>query len=157
MPIDYIVASLPVLTFGQPAPIDWARFLEITYGAGAALPPAWDDLETQLRNAAAEARGGGRFKRPAKGCALYWQGRVTECFLEKDVAKRDEMLDKVLWDAAGELTPPGNPLGRGAIATYAVRLKIAIKRGMISKDAGGAVFKRIAAGAATGPGGGAQG
>lgn len=145
MTIDYIVSSLPSLAFGAPTPISWEKF---TQGGGAVPGPqakAWRDLETQLRNAVAEARGGERFKRPADGCSLYWKNRVLACFQEKDVAKRDELLDRVWWDAAGELTPPSNPLGAGALATYAIRLKIALKRSKISTEAGNASFDRLTA------------
>ena len=145
MSIDYIVSSLPSLACGAPAPISWEKF---TKGGGGVPPPqakAWADLETQLRNAVAEARGGERFKRPADGCSLYWKNRVLACFQEKDVAKRDELLDRVWWDSAGELTPPSEPLGKGALATYAIRLKIALKRSKISKDAGNASFDRLTA------------
>ena len=145
MSIDYIVSSLPSLIFGAPAPISWEKFVQ---GGGAVPAPqakTWADLETQLRNAVAEARGGERFKRPADGCSLYWKNRVLACFQEKDVAKRDELLDRVWWDAAGELTPPSEPLGKGALATYAIRLRIALKRSLISKDAGNASFDRLTA------------
>ena len=145
MSIDYIVSSLPTLTFNAPAPISWEKFVQ---GGGVVPAPQakiWRDLETQLRNAVAEARGGERFKRPADGCSLYWKNRVLACFQEKDVAKRDELLDRVWWDAAGELTPPSEPLGKGALATYAIRLKIALKRSLISKDAGNASFDRLTA------------
>ena len=145
MTIDYIVSSLPSLAFNAPAPISWEKF---TQGGGAVPAPqtkAWHDLETQLRNAVAEARGGERFKRPADGCSLYWKNRVLACFQEKDVARRDELLDRVWWDAAGELTPPSNPLGAGALATYAIRLKIALKRSKISTEAGNASFDRLTA------------
>ena len=145
MSIDYIVSSLPTLAFNAPAPLSWEKF---TQGGGAVPAPQekeWADLETQLRNAVAEARGGERFKRPADGCSLYWKNRVLACFQEKDVAKRDELLDRVWWDAAGELTPPSEPLGKGALATYAIRLKIALKRSKISKDAGNASFDRLTA------------
>ena len=145
MSIDYIVSSLPTLAFNAPAPLSWETFVS----RGGGVPPpqakAWRDLETQLRNAVAEARGGERFKRPADGCSLYWKNRVLACFQEKDVAKRDELLDRVWWDAAGELTPPSEPLGKGALATYAIRLKIALKRTLISKDAGNASFDRLTA------------
>ena len=145
MSTDYIVSSLPTLGFNAPAPISWEKF---TQGGGAVPAPQakiWADLETQLRNAVAEARGGERFKRPADGCSLYWKNRVLACFQEKDVAKRDELLDRVWWDAAGELTPPSEPLGKGALATYAIRLKIALKRTTISKEAGNAAFDRLTA------------
>ena len=149
MSTDYIVASLPTLAFNAPAPLSWERFCESCGGEELVLRSlgegGWADLETQLRNAMAEARGGERFKRPADGCSLYWKNRVLACFQEKDVAKRDELLDRVWWDAAGELTPPSEPLGKGALATYAIRLKIALKRTMISKDTGNAAFDRLTA------------
>jgi hypothetical protein len=145
MSVDYIVASLPALQFDAPAPIEWEKFVE---ACGGEVPESakWRDLETQLRNAVAEARGGAKYARPAAGCSLYWRGRIAACFQEKDVAQRDRLLDKVWWDAAEELTPPASPLGRGALATYAVRLRIAIKRSAISKERGGAAFDAITAG-----------
>ena len=147
MSTDYIVSSLPTLTFNAPAPISWEKLVETVGGATflSSLTKAFADLETQLRNAVAEARGGERFKRPADGCSLYWKNRVLACFQEKDVMKRDELLDRVWWDAAGELTPPSEPLGKGALATYAIRLKIALKRTMISKEKGNASFDRLTA------------
>ena len=120
-----------------------ARFEEIT--GGVKIPEQWRDLETQLRTAIAEARGGITHRRPAVGCSLFWKNRILACFQEKDVAKREEMIDQVWWDAAEELTPPSSPLGEGALATYAVRLKIAIKRAKISADRGNAAFDRLTA------------
>ena len=143
MPTGYIVASLPRLAFGQNAPMSMERFEEIT--GGVELPERWRDLETQLRNAVAEARGGLKHRRPAAGCSLFWKNRILACFQEKDVARRDEMIDRVWWDAAEELTPPSSPLGEGALATYAVRLKIAVKRTGISADRGNAAFDRLTA------------
>ena len=147
MSIDYIVASLPPLEFGASAPMTWERFESLSDGmllCSSGLEK-WRDIETQLRNAVAESRGGADKKRPAKGCSLYWRNRILACFQEKDVAKRDEMIDRAWWDAAGELTPPSSPLGSGALATYAVRLQIALRRAKISRDAGTAVFDRLVA------------
>jgi len=145
MTTDYLVSSLPALAFGAPAPLSWERFRELAGDDGCALPPEWADLETQLRNAMAEARGGEKFKRPSEGCSVYWRDRVAACFQEKDVAKRDELLDKVWWDAAGELASPSSPLGRGALAAYAVRLKIALRRDGISREKGNEAFDRLTA------------
>ena len=144
MTTDYIVASLPRLAFGEGAPMTWEAFTAV---AGEdAIPARWTDLETQLRNAMAQARGGGeKHLRAAEGCDLYWRNRVTAAFQEKDALKRDELLDRVWWDAAGELTPSSSPLGKGALATYAVRLKIALKRSRIDREAGNAAFGRLAA------------
>ena len=146
MSTDYIVSSLPTLAFGAPAPLSWERFEEIAGSAAAAALKPWADLETQLKNAVAEARGGERFRRSADGCSLFWKNRVLACFQEKDVARREELIDRVWWDAAAELTAPSSPLGAGALATYAVRLKIALKRAKISPEAGNAAFDRLTAG-----------
>ena len=150
MTVDYIVSSLPALAFGQPAPMSWDGFValcgdkagdvEAMLGGGE-----WADLETQLRNAAAQARAGDGFARPARGCSIYWRDRVAACFQEKDVLRRDEMIDRVWWDAAGELSSAASPLGMGALAAYAVRLKIALRRDMISKDKGNEAFDRLTA------------
>ena len=146
MSVDYIVASLPSLAFGAPAPILWEKFVaQADVQPEGRMLAVWKDLETQLRNAMAEARGGESRKRPADGCSLYWKNRVLACFQEKDVLKRDELLDRVWWDAAGELTPPAAPLGKGALATYALRLKIVLKRTKISQEAGNAAFDRLTA------------
>lgn len=151
MTLDYIVSSLPGLGFDAPAPLSWEQFVRACDGDEARIlrilsESGWDGLETQLRNAMAEARGGGeKFRRPADGCSVYWRNRVLACFQEKDVARRDELLDRVWWDAAGELIAPANPLGKGALAAYAVRLRIALKRGRISTEAGNAAFDRLTA------------
>ncbi len=141
MTVDYIVASLPSLVFGNPAPMTWEKFTEFTGYTGH--PAKWREMETALRNAMAEARGGERMKRPEAGCTLYWKNRVLACFQERDIAKREELLDRTWWDAAEELTPLTNPLSAGALATYAVRLEIAIKRDKISQNRGNAVFDRL--------------
>lgn len=143
MSIDYIVSSLPTLAFDAPPQISQEAFDELAGDSIADAMSAWKDLEAQLRNAVALARGGEKWVRPVEGCSLYWRNRIAQCFQEKDVAKRDELLDRVWWDAAAELTPPSSPLGKGALATYAVRLKIAAKRAAISKANGGDLFDRV--------------
>ena len=147
MSTDYIVASLPALAFDQPAPISWERFLSMMEPEGREPEcRGWADIETQLRNAMAEARGGGeRFRRPADGCSVYWKNRVLACFQERDPLRRETLLDRTWWDAAGEMTDVAAPLGRGALLTYAIRLKIALKRSKISTDAGNAAFDRLTA------------
>lgn len=158
MSIDYIVSSLPALTFGLPAPLTLEKFAEtapefaaLAGAPGKACGPAakyaakWVDVETQLRNAMAVARGGERFVRHAEGCSLFWRSRVAACFQEKDPLRRDELVDKTWWDAAEELTDVTSPLGAGALATYAVRLGIALRRSKISKSAGTANFEKLTA------------
>lgn len=147
MPIDYIVASLQPLMFDGPAPYDWDRFLgmmpegfEVPDAVAGTGSPRWRELETQLRNAMAAARGGERYRRTASGCELHWQRRMTAAFQEGDPLKRESLIDRVWWDAAGELTPVSSPLSMGALETYAIRLRIALKRNRILRDAGDAIF-----------------
>ena len=150
MPIDYIVASLQPLMFDGPAPYDWDRFLgmmpegfEVPDAVAGTGSPRWRELETQLRNAMAAARGGERYRRTASGCELHWQSRMTAAFQEGDPLKRESLIDRVWWDAAGELTPVSSPLSMGALETYAIRLRIALKRNRILRDAGDAIFGRL--------------
>ncbi len=148
MGTDYILASLPALSFGEKPSVSNERFIAMCGGKAPALPPRWADLETQLRNAVSQCRGGARYERPATGCDLYWRDRIRACFAESDIFKRDEMIDKVWWDAAGELTDPVSPLGKGALATYRIRLSIAHKRAAISAAEGSAAFAALTDGAA---------
>ena len=150
MPIDYIVASLQPLSFDGPAPYTMERFLSMM-PEGFAVPdavagtglPRWRELETQLRNAMAVARGGEKYRRPASGCDIYWQNRVTAAFQEKNPLRRESLIDRVWWDAAGELTPVSSPLSKGALETYAIRLGIALKRNGIVKETGDETFGRL--------------
>lgn len=154
MSIDYIVSSLQPLSFDGPAPYTWEQFAAmlptgfVVPDAIAGVGPArWVDLETQLRNAMASARGDDRHRRSAAGCDLYWQNRVTAAFQEKDPLRRETALDRIWWDAAGELTPVASPLSMGALQTYALRLKIVLKRNRVSRDEGNAIFSRLTAAA----------
>ena len=150
MSIDYIVSSLQPIVFDGLAPYTWEQFTAllpkelISADGNVTHSLRWQELETQLRNAMATARGGERYCRSTSGCDLYWRDRVTAAFQEKDPLKRETLLDRVWWDAAGELTPVASPLSRGALETYAIRLKIALKRKAISKETGGAAFDRLA-------------
>ena len=159
MAADYLVASLPTLRFDEPAPISLAKFDELCReqlgdAPFRTLEKRWTDLDTQLRNAAAieRARAKGddpaRWTRPARGLSLFYARRVAEAFREKDPARREELLDRIRWDAAGELTPPAAPLSPAAAFTYRIRLQIAAKRSAIQKEAGNQVFNRLAAAAA---------
>ena len=151
MSVDYIVSSLPQLSFSQPPPIGWDRFAEVCGDAmgrvDEILGTRWRDLETELRNAAAVSRGSERHRRAARGCSLYWRSRVASCFQEKDPMKRQALIDRAWWDAAGELADPASPLGAGALAAYAVRLRLAIGRSRISRDDGMAAVDAAASAA----------
>lgn len=154
MATDYLVSSLPALVFDAPSPITREEFLSRCGGVWPEPGAKWLDLETQLRNTLAKARALAKgasaescraWQRPAGGCALYWCNRVKACFQEKDVFKRETLLDRVWWDAAGELIAPSAPLGEGALAAYGIRLEIALKRAQISQAKGNEAFDRLTA------------
>ena len=153
MSTDYLVSSLQPLTFDGSAPYTWEQFMallpkELVSADGTfVFSPRWQELETQLRNAMATARGGERHCRSTAGCDLYWRDRVTAAFSEKDPFRRESLLDHVWWDAAGELTPVASPLSRGALETYAIRLQIVLKRNRISKETGNGIFDQLTAAA----------
>ena len=137
MSVDYIVASLPPLDFDGPAPMTRERFDEIVRGVDlSGVAGKWRDLETQMRNAIAVARGGAKWQRPAKGCSVYWRGRAAAAFAEKSPMARENALDRMWWDAAGEMTPPESPLSKGALFTYSVRLDVVLRRNRIARDSG---------------------
>jgi len=130
--------------------MSWAAFADLCGGEESVerllAGRGWPDLEAQLRNAMCEARGGAEYARPARGCSIYWKQRVAACFQEQDVSAREKLVDRVWWDAAGELAPPASPLGAGALAAYAVRLRIALRRSSISQERGNALFDEATSG-----------
>lgn len=109
---------------------------------------AWRELDALLRNRIAEERAralgadSSKWLHPVEGCSIYWAGRISSAFQERDPARRDRLLDQVRWDAAGDLVPPGNPLSAEAALAYAVRLEIVIRRAARSNEAGGMEFDR---------------
>ena len=107
MNYSFLVSSLPQLEFNMPAPLTREKFIEMCEGewpVKGALLSKWRDLDCQMRNAIAEARGGLKYVRETHGCSLFWRGRITQAFQEKDILKREELIDKV----AG--MPPANLL-----------------------------------------------
>lgn len=171
MAADYLVSSLQPLAPDAPAPYTMERLVAMCRDQlgdekadaiaaaveGRACESSWSvardwaDLEAQLRNAVAaeRARARGldqaRWRRPVDGCSLYWANRVAAAFQEKDPARRDQLLDQVRWDAAGELVPAASPLSAAAAFAYAIRLAIVIRRQAISAEAGNQVFNRVSA------------
>ncbi|MGN0853658.1 MAG: hypothetical protein ACI4Q3_09835 [Kiritimatiellia bacterium] len=171
MAADYLVSSLQPLVLDGPAPCSAEQFMAqcraqlpaadaAAVGAllgGADAPAAtatlgaWRDLETQLRNAIAGERArlraeeAARWRRPTAGCSLYWANRVVQAFQEKDPARRDRALDEIVWDAAGELTPAAAPLSVAAVYTYAIRLRLVLRRQAISPEIGNAALDRLTA------------
>ena len=156
MSIDYLVASLPALVFGNSAPITYERF-------EAAIAPIkvdellrkWREIETELKNELVELRAAklsqsgkrvpdkAKYLRPSERCSIFLKSRLKDAYQIEEVAARDEAIDRVFWEAAAEMTPPESPLGKGALATYAARLLILLKRSQISTEGGNAAFDRL--------------
>lgn len=154
MAADYLVSSLPTLSFDAPPPISSASFAalcreQLGDNPFRSIKEKWDDLEILLRNAicAERARLAGKdpakYLRHANGCSRYWADRVSAAFKESSPEKREDALDKVWWDAAGEMTPPASPLSVAAAFTYSLRLAVAERRASRSIDAGNAVFDSL--------------
>ena len=158
MSADYLAASLPALAFDAPAPMSLADFDalcrdHVRPGAFDEVSSQWADMDAQLRNAAAaeRARARGedpsRWMRPAKGLSLFYAKRIADAFREKNPARREALLDRARWDAAGDLIPPYAPLSAAAVFAYRVRLEIALKRSAIGREAGNEVFNKLASAA----------
>ncbi|MBR1870520.1 MAG: DUF2764 family protein [Kiritimatiellae bacterium] len=152
MTVDYIVSSLPPLAFDGAGAMDDAAFGSLCNGVDFSKVAAkWLDLETQIRNAICEERAkaqgkdAAKWKRAAEGCSLYWRNRAAAAMAERDTAKREAAVDRVLWDAVEDLVPAASPLGVEALFAYSVRLGIARKRAKISAQEGGKVFDAITA------------
>ena len=161
MAADYLISSLPPLAFDVPPSITVEAFdamsvQELGAPAPQALPKAaaeWADLKAQILNAIAaeraKARGADptRYARPVEGCSIFWRTRAQAAMQEKDPVKRDAMIDRILWDAAGELVPASSPLSAAAALTYRIRLEIASRRAKISTEDGNSVFNTLVAAA----------
>ncbi len=161
MAADYLISSLPPVSFDAPAPMTVEAFdakcvEHIGAPALEAMPELaaeWNDLKTQIMNAIAaeraKARGvdASRWLRPVEGCSIFWRTRAQAAMQEKDPVKRDAMIDRILWDAAGELVPASSPLSAAAALTYRVRLEIAARRERISTEEGNSVFNNLVAAA----------
>jgi len=159
MAADYLISSLPTVPFDGPAPISMSDFLarcraELGYEPlsdddTGATAKKWRDLETQMRNAAAGERAkalgvdAGKYRRATPGCSLYWQNRIAAAFSETDPLKRQAVIDRAFWDAAGDLVPPSSPLSAAAAYAYRVRLEIAARRAAVSAEEGNKVFDGI--------------
>ena len=169
MSADYLIAGLRSVELDGPVPVsvrDFAALCReqlsakdadgvcaVLSGAASSHPlaVAWRDLESQIRNALAEARAAAagkdasKWRRAVAGCSVYWANRATAAFQEKDVMKRQRAIDRVFWDAAGELVPAAAPLSVAAAFEYAIRLRIAETRAGIDVEAGNRIFNRLTA------------
>lgn len=156
MSLVYLLASLPMLAYGREPGVTAEAFAEACASAlpmadaeasallarGGAEPcghPAvrrWRDLEAAIDAAIGRRRlarrggqGGGAFAPPVSGACPVWLTRMVDAAFESagDPLAREEALDRVRWAAADELGG-FDPLARGQVFAYAVRLRLAWRR-----------------------------
>ncbi len=151
MAYEYLVASLPLIFFGDPPPFDAETFRRNCEGvlgpadlaaldrvlADADPPPeaggferAWHNRETQLRNeiaAVRTARRGAETRGNLRDHAGYDVGvkqAVADAYERPNPLEREEELDRARWRVLDELGA-AEPFGAGAVLAFAVKLRIA--------------------------------
>lgn len=171
MSCEYLIASLPALSFGDKPPISEAALLDAAEGkvpssviatmrallSGAEdhdpYAVAWRQAETQLRNAVAGARAArlgmqadeaARWKRPHTG---PWRVSIEEgvaaAFAQPGPMERHQALQRLRWDLAGELAGL-SPFSPEALFAYAVRLGILAELSKSDPEAGLARLRALA-------------
>jgi hypothetical protein len=157
----YLVASLPMLSFGEPPPISSGEFLiqaapQVTGAQAddlravfepapteAATPEgrAWMATETQIRNAVARARASRlgqdarRDQRPHDGFSGWIEKAVTDALGRATPLDVEAGLDHVRWQFADDLAR-AESFGFAAVVGFAVKLRIAERWQAMSDEAG---------------------
>lgn len=149
MSYHYILASLPMMFFGDPPPLrsaQWRQqlqgvlpeadlvfvdaFLEGRTIGGCRFADQWQAKETQLRNAIARARAAQLgvearpYQHPHTGYDVSIEDAVTNAFTKATPLERVRELDRCRWHLAEELARP-EPFGLAPILAFAIQLRIA--------------------------------
>ncbi len=159
MSLAYLLASLPMLAYGRAPQVTAEAFAAACAaalpgkdaGCAAALargeacdhPAArkWRDLEAAIdgavgrRRLARRVQGAGTFAPPETAACPVWLTRLVDAAFEgaPDPLAREEAIDRVRWAAADELGG-FDPMAKGQVFAYAVRLRLALRRAAL--DAG---------------------
>jgi hypothetical protein len=164
----YLVASLPTLERGDPAPMTPEEFL--FHCTGALSRDDWDELErvvagrndecvtpsacrwfavdAQMRNAAARARAGrlgvdaGEFLRPHQGWDDRAEKAVADAFAKPTPLEREVALDECRWAILDEMAAD-DPYGLGPVVAYAVKLLITARWHEMNDERGQARLEQI--------------
>jgi len=165
---NYLVASLPMIFFGDPPPFSGAEFLRrcggvLTPDHAAAVartlrdepspdgPPAeafWHARLTQLRNAVAAARAqraGGDARgtaRPHAGYDVYLAQAANDAFAQANPLERELALDRARWRALDELAH-ADPFGPGAVIAFAGKLRVAERWAALGEEKGRARVEEL--------------
>jgi hypothetical protein len=144
-----LVASLPHLEIGDEPPFSTEEYIDncakwVTEHesdilrkillqepdiAPCPLCKAWNNIETQLRNAVAGLRGqklGVDFKehlRPHEGFSGEIEALARDAFARNDPIETEEELDRARWKLAEELVGQ-DPFGFERVLAYGIQLKI---------------------------------
>jgi hypothetical protein len=169
----FLIASLPMLPFGEKPPLRMAEFLA---ACEAALPAEemavlrdlidhdgeqeshpfsqeWRSRETELRNTAIRLRTRRRqgnsegYIRPHSGARVYIQAGVTEAFQAPDPLQREQALDRLRWRILEELAGL-NPFSLEAVLSYGLRLRLAWRWAALTGSEGAAALEQAASAAA---------
>lgn len=160
MSYHYLVASLPMLFFGDPNPFSSREFRSRCVGvlktehlaileavllgqsvAGDTFAAAWTARETQLRNAVARFRAARlgvdsqAFQRDHAGFDVGLAQSVTDALAQPSPLEREQALDRSRWHVAEELAL-NDPFGLGAVLAFAVKLRIAERWAGLTEAAG---------------------
>jgi hypothetical protein len=156
-----LVASLPSLQIGDEPPVSledyidncaqWVTERETSIlktvllhepiASPCPLCAAWNNIETQLRNAVAKHRGqklGVDFKEylhPHDGFSGTIETLVTDAFTRTDPVELEEELDRARWKLADELIGQ-DPFSFKKVLAYGIQLKIVERWNRMDVSAG---------------------
>lgn len=145
-----LVASLPALQIGDEPPYSTEEYIEraalwittrqvsilkrvLLEQVGIApceLCKAWDNIETQLRNAIARQRAqklgldAKTYIKQHDGFSGTIEQWVTDAFTRSDPLEIEEELDRARWQLAEELIADRNPFGFRKVLAYGIQLRI---------------------------------
>jgi hypothetical protein len=164
----YQVSALPMVRFGEPAPLSLAAFGDFCRGqlpeaeaaalARVSLEPTgvpcceverrWQVWETYARNCLVRWRAtrlgvdGAEFLRPDDDVFPGDRRRIEEIMSDPDPLNRERELDRLRWQRLDDLAVE-HDFDLGALVLYALRLGLACKWAGRSEPAGRQVYERL--------------
>jgi hypothetical protein len=166
----YLAASLPMIFFGDPPPFSSAEFrrrcegplpaadlaaLDWLLSGRADEAPrhpfvrAWNDAETQLRNALAWSRAAawGVDAKPCQRLHGAYRADVrktaTDAWAKADPLERERELDRGRWRLLDEWSA-AEPFGPPAVLAYGLKLRIAERWAGLKDEDGAAALASLA-------------
>jgi len=167
MDYSYIIASVPMLRFGEKPLISLDDFrqscsmltaldaleLELVLDNRAAegvseFCEQWVNADTQLRCAIARARSetagadAGRFQKPYTGYSVLTQKNVEDAIAEHDPLKAEQIIDRRRWALLEEIEL-ADPFGLKGVLAYAVKLQILWRWASLDDEKAGQVMEEL--------------